>query len=79
MLEKRRYTRSELTEIFRTSRLDAIKNRLRRAGYVFTEDGWGKTYSLEIQDLPREDLLKRYCIDILQFAPQTDFQKLKHF
>lgn len=79
MLEKRRYTRSELTEIFRTSRLDAIKNRLRRAGYVFTEDGWGSSYSLEIQDLPREDLFKRYCIDKLKFAPQTDFQKLKHF
>lgn len=79
MLEKRRYSRSELIEIFKTSRLDAIKAKIRRAGYVFTDSGWGSSYSLEILDLPGEDLFKRYCVDQLRFAPQTDFQKLKHF
>ena len=79
MLEKRIYSRSELIEIFKTNRLDAIKARIRRAGYVFTEKGRGADYNLEIQDLPREDQFKRYCVETLRFSPQTDFSKLKHF
>ncbi len=79
MLEKRTYSRSELIDLYKTSRLDAIKARIRRAGYVFTEAGRGNSYTLEILDLPREDQFKRYCIDVLGFSPQTDFQKLKYF
>ena len=31
MLEKRKYTRQELIDLFKTSRLDAIQNKIRRA------------------------------------------------
>lgn len=79
MLEKRTYSRSELIDLYKTNRLDAIKARIRRAGYVFSEAGRGNSYTLEILDLPREDHFKQYCIEVLGFSPQTDFQKLKYF
>lgn len=79
MLEKRKYTRQELIDLYKTSRLDAIKAKIRRAGYLFTEEGRGASYTLEITDLPKEDQFKQYCIEVLGFSSQTDFQKLKTF
>ena len=79
MLEKRKYTRSELIEIYKTDRLDAIKARIQRAGYIFQSSGRGKDYTMEILDLPKEDELKQYCREILGFSAQTDFTKLKYF
>lgn len=79
MLEKRKYTRSELIEIYKTDRLDAIKARIQRAGYIFQSSGRGKGYTMEILDLPKEDELRQYCREILGFSAQTDFTKLKYF
>ena len=79
MLEKRKDTRQELIDLFKTSRLDAIKNKIRRAGYLFTESGRGESYTLEITELPEADQFKQYCIEVLGFDPRSDFQKLKTF
>ena len=79
MLEKRVYTRAELVDLFKTSRLDAIQGRIRRAGYVYTDTGRGANYTLEILDLPKGAEFKRYCIDVLGYDPRTDFEKLKVF
>lgn len=79
MLEKRKYTRQELIDLYKTSRLDAIKNKICRAGYLYTDAGRGKDYTLEITDLPKDDQFKQYCIEELGFNAQTDFQKLKTF
>ena len=79
MLEKRVYTRAELVDQFKTSRLDAIKNRIQRAGYIYAETGRGAGYTLEILDLPKGEEFKRYCIDVLGYDPRTDFVKLKAF
>lgn len=79
MLEKRVYTRAELVELFKTSRLDAIKSRIQRAGYVYSDNGRGANYTLEILDLPKGEEFKRYCIDVLGYDPRTDFEKLKVF
>lgn len=79
MLEKRIYTRSELIELFKTDRLDAITNKLTRAGYIFNRSGRGNNATVEILDLPREDKFKQYCIETLRFSPQTDFRRLKLF
>ena len=79
MLEKRVYTRAELVDLFKTSRLDAIKNRIKRAGYIYSETGRGSSYTLEILDLPKGEEFKRYCIDVLGYDPRTDFGKLKVF
>ena len=79
MLEKRKYTRQELIDLYKTSRLDAIKNKIRRAGYLFTDTGRGSSYTLEITELPKADQFKQYCIEELGFDPRTDFTKLKTF
>ena len=79
MLEKRVYTRAELVDLFKTSRLDAIKKRIQRAGYIYSETGRGEGYTLEILDLPKGEEFKRYCIDVLGFDPRTDFARLKAF
>ena len=77
MLEKRVYTRAELVDLFKTSRLDAIKKRIQRAGYIYSETGRGEGYTLEILDLPKGEEFKRYCIDVLGFDPRTYFARLK--
>lgn len=41
MLEKRIYTRQELIEIYGTSRLDAIKKKIKNKGYKYIESGRG--------------------------------------
>ena len=80
MLEIKEYTRSELIELYKTSRIDAIRNKIQREGYKFTENGWGKKYTMTITNLPDQDLVFRdYCINELNFAPQTDFKLLKVF
>ena len=79
MLEKRVYTRAELVDLFKTTRLDAIKNRIQRAGYIYTDNGRGTSYTLEILDLPKGAEFRRYCIDILGYDPRTDFDRLKVF
>lgn len=79
MLEKRVYTRAELVDLFKTTRLDAIKNRIQRAGYIYADTGRGANYTLEILDLPKGEEFKRYCIDVLGYDPRTDFDKLKAF
>lgn len=79
MLEKRIYARAELVELFKTDRLDAIKNKIKRAGYTFTSSGRGSEATVEILDLPKENEFKQYCIETLRFSPQTDFRRLKLF
>ena len=77
MLENRLYTRIELTELFKTDRLDSIKAKLKRQGYEFTTSGRGETACVTITKQPLR--FRRFCIDVLGFAPQTDFKRLKKF
>lgn len=78
-LEKRVYTRAELVDLFKTTRLDTIQAKIKRAGYSYTNSGRGASYTMEIQELPEVDPFKKYCIDTLGYDPRTDFQKLKVF
>ena len=75
MLDLQRYTRQELIDIFKTQRLDSIKDKLKRKGYKFTTDGRGDSFTLTITELPLR--FHNFCTDELNFAPQTDFVKLK--
>ena len=75
MLDLQRYTRQELIDIFKTQRLDSIKDKLKRKGYKFTTDGRGDSFTLTITELPLR--FRNFCTDELKFAPQTDFVKLK--
>lgn len=77
MLNTRIYTRKELTDIFKTDRLDSIRAKLTRQGYEFITSGRADNATIEITKRPLR--FRRYCIDELGFAPQTDFKKLKKF
>lgn len=77
MLERRCYSRQELVDLFKTDRLDSIKNKLNRQGYQYTTDGRGKTFTLTITELPPR--FRSFCIEELGFHPQTDFKGLKEF
>ena len=77
MLDTRTYTREELIEIFKTDRLDSIRAKLKRQGYEFIAEGRGKTATVTITKQPLR--FRRFCIDELGYAPQTDFGKLKRF
>ena len=77
MLDLRQYTRQELIDLFKTKRLDSIKDKIKRYGYKYTTDGRGDSFTLTITELPPR--FRNFCIDELHFAPQTDFLKLKKF
>lgn len=77
MLNTRTYTRQELLELFKTDRIDYVKSKLKRQGYVYTTCGRGNTLSLTIISTPPR--FRNFCIDRLGFAPQTDFIRLKIF
>ena len=53
MLEKRIYTRQELIEIYKTQRLDAIKNKVKREGYSYIDSGRGASYTMQIVEIPK--------------------------
>ena len=77
MLNTKTYTRDELIELFKTDRLDSIKRKLTRQGYVYTTCGRGNTFTLTIIRTPPR--FRNFCIERLGFAPQTDFVRLKIF
>lgn len=77
MLDLKEYKRAELIAIYKTDSLQAIKRRVTREGYTFTETGRGATYTMTITKRPKE--LKLYCIEVLGFEPQTNFDLLYPF
>ena len=77
MLDMRTYTREELVELYHTDRIDSIKSKLNRQGYTYSACGRGQTFTLTISGLPPR--FKTFCMDKLNFAPQTDFERLKVF
>lgn len=80
MLELREYTREELTSIHNTDNLQAIKNKVKRQGYVFEDIGRGKSYKMKIVSMPNaEAAFRLYCIENLGFAAQKDFKPIKVF
>ena len=52
LLELKTYSRTELEQLFNTSRTDSIKRSLERAGYTFQSSGRGRTYQIQITALP---------------------------
>lgn len=77
MLNTQTYTRQELIELFKTDRLDSIKSKIKRQGYVYTTSGRGNNFTLTIVSTPPR--FRNFCIERLGFAPQTDFVRLKIF
>lgn len=77
MLDTRTYTRAELVEIFKTNRLDSIKDKLTRNGYEYVSSGRAERVTLTVTKKPSP--FRDYCIKELGFAPQTHFHKLQPF
>ena len=77
MIVKKTYPRKELNELFKTDRIDVIKNKLTRQGYTYTTEGRGQGLTLTITELPPR--FKLFCIEKLAFEPQTNFEMLKKF
>ena len=77
MLELRTYTYKEMSAMFGTRDTQGIKRRLTRYGIEYTVAGSGGSAKFNINAIP--DPFKVFCIIDLNFAPQTDFEKLLYF
>ena len=77
MLCIKTYTRAELVQIYGTSRLDALKKKLDREGYIYTTSGRGNDLTLTITACTKP--FNVFCKEVLGFSAQTDFDKLKGF
>lgn len=78
MLDIKTYSRQELIDLFKTERIDSIKNKLQRQGYKFTTSGRGKELTLTITEQPLLPF-RIFAIEELGFSPQTDFDRLEIF
>lgn len=77
MLNTETYTRADLVRIYGTNRLDVLKKRLDREGYIYTTSGRGENLTLTIIACTKPFTV--FCKERLHFAAQTDFEKLKKF
>ena len=80
MLELKEYNYSELVQIFKTDRLDKIKEHIKNDGYNKIIQGCGKQISITITELPTgRNLFRVYCRDILNFKHNINYDKLYSF
>lgn len=79
LLEQRTYNRTELEEIFHTSRTDSIKRSLSRAGYNFESAGRGKDFTITITALPPPRPFKEFAKREFACGPQTNFDAMETF
>lgn len=77
MLLFKTYKREELIKLFGTNRIDAIKNKLDRNGYIYTTSGRGNDLTITVSDCTKA--FETFCKEELGFAAQTNFEKLKVF
>ena len=77
MLELRTYTYAEMSALFGTRDTQGIKRRLDRYGIEYTVEGRGASARFNIDRI--SDPFKVFCIIDLNFAPQTEFEKLLYF
>ena len=77
MLELKSYSAKELTEIFKTDRLNNIERSLKNYKVDYIKSGQGENTKYEITAI--NDELRLFCIMDLGFAPQTDMKKLTNF
>lgn len=79
MLEKREYTKEELTNIFGTDKTCNITRKIESLGYKYeTNKKKGKNYRLIITATP-ENSFKEMCIKELGITAQTDFRVFGEF
>ena len=77
MLCYKAYSRAELVQLLGTNRIDAIKNRLDREGYIYTASGRGNDLIISITGCTKQ--FEVFCKEELNFPAQTNFDRLKDF
>ena len=77
MLEKRVYERHEIAELLGTNTRQGIHRKLNGYGVFHLIEGRGEHFTVNVREI--EDPFKIFCILELEFAPQTDFKKLRNF
>lgn len=77
MLEVRKYTKPELTEMLGTKGVQGLKRKLDGYGVEFIHNGWGENSTFDIVGI--QDPFKVYCITELGYSANTDFDKLAYF
>lgn len=79
-LQLQTYSRTELEEIFGTSRIDSIKRSLKRAGYTFETVGRGKGCTITITALPTPQTpFEAFAKREFSCGTQTNFEGMETF
>jgi hypothetical protein len=76
MIELRKYSKSELSQILKTNNNQSMKRKLERWGISFTEKGRGNNLEITITSIANP--FKVYCITELEMGANTDFQKVRN-
>lgn len=77
MLEEKTYTLPQLAqELGGAADRQSVLKKLQRRGIAYTAEGRGAKLKITIQSIP--DRFPTYCIRELQFAPNSDFEKVRN-
>ncbi|MBE7052788.1 MAG: hypothetical protein E7391_00740 [Ruminococcaceae bacterium] len=77
MLKLASYTKSEMTEIFKTKNMQGLQRKLQRIGVSFKVTGKGDNAIFTITNI--ENPFKIYCMTELGFDGRSDFYKIRNF
>lgn len=80
MFELRTYNRTELEEMFHTTRTDSMRRSLSRMGYEYTSAGRGKEYTITITKLATPpSKFEVFAKREFTCGPQTNFVEMETF
>jgi hypothetical protein len=77
MLELKTYKKPDLSAMFSTQGMQALRRKLERYGITFEVSGTGERAVFEIKEIA--DRFKLFCITELGFDGRTDFIKVRNF
>ncbi|MBR5485724.1 MAG: hypothetical protein IKV41_04370 [Oscillospiraceae bacterium] len=77
MLELKNYTKSELSEMFKTRGMQSLQRKLTRYGIDFDVKGRNENAIFTIKKISNP--FKIFCITELEFDGRTDFLKVRNF
>ena len=80
MLEEKAYTIQEIRELLKTdAKKQGIERMLQRKNIEYTVEGWGENNIFTLKKVPPMLKFIAFCKKEFNFAPQTDFTKLRNF
>lgn len=77
MLEEKTYTLPQIAQVLGgASDRQSVLSKLRRRGILYTATGRGTKLRITIHSIP--DPFPLFCMEILNFDPHTDFEKVRN-